>query len=88
MANSPSALKRARQNIQRRLLRSSQRAEVRTAIKKVRTAVSQGDYTNAKNAYQAMTSLIDRKSGKGCIKKRHADRQKSRLNALVRSISP
>lgn len=86
MANSPQARKRARQNSSRRQRNASQRSALRTAIKRVRLAIDNGDKESADTAYQAATPLIDRCAQRGLIKKNTASRYKSRLNQRVRSI--
>ena len=89
MANSPSALKRARQNEVRRQRRSAQRAQVRTAIKRVRNLAEarQKDPAALSEAYRTAVKLLDRMAGKGTIPKGQADRNKSRLNALIKPIA-
>lgn len=86
MANSPQARKRARQNTVRRLQNHSQRATVRTAIKKLEAALEAGDQAAAKTAYEASVSLIDRATVKGLHHKNRAARLKSRLNKRVKEL--
>jgi small subunit ribosomal protein S20 len=87
LANSPQALKRARQADQRNALRSSQRAQLRTYIKKTVYAVEAGDKAAAEQAYRAAVPVIDRLADKGVIHKNKAARHKSRLNARVRAMA-
>ena len=65
MANSPQARKRAKQNTVRRLLKHSQRSTVRTAIKKLETAITAGDQAAAQEAYKVSVSMIDKANVKG-----------------------
>ncbi len=87
MANSPQARKRARQNDKRRALKSSQRAMVRTYIKKAYAAISAGDAEQAQAALTAAVPVIDRMADKGVLHKNKAARHKSRLNAQVKALA-
>lgn len=87
MANSPQARKRAKQNSVRRLRNHSQRAAVRTAIKKLDAAIESGDQSAAKSAYQVSASMIDKATIKGLHHKNRAARLKSRLNKRVKEMS-
>ena len=87
MANIASAKKRARQAEVSRRRNASQRSMVRTAIKKVQSAVGAGDYATAQAAYLAAVPVIDRMADKGIIHKNKAARHKSRLNAQVKALS-
>lgn len=86
MANIASAKKRARQAEKHRLLRASQRSNLRTSIKKVIAAVKSGDSDQAKDAYRAAVPLIDAAVNKRIIHKNKAARDKSRLNAKIRAM--
>lgn len=90
MANTASAKKRARQNRVRHQLRSRQRSEVRTAVKKVRAlsdAPSEAEAEELTQAYRSATSTLDRMSSKGVIPKARAARYKSRLNTAVKKAT-
>ena len=87
MANSPQARKRAKQNQVRRLRNHSQRAAVRTAIKKLEAAIQAGDVDSAKEAYRASVSMIDQAVVKGLHHKNRAARLKSRLNKRVKEMA-
>lgn len=86
MANSPQATKRARQAEKHRQSNASQRSQLRTAIKKVITAIGTGDAGSARQAYQEAVPAIDRAAGKGLIHPNKAARHKSRLNQHIRSL--
>ena len=86
MANSPQAIKRARQAEKRRQLNASQRSAMRTDVKKVVYAVEAGDKEAAQEAMKAAGPALDRAAGKGLIHKNKAARQKSRLNAQVKAL--
>ena len=87
MANSPQAIKRARQNKKRALHNHSQRATMRTAIKKMLKAIAAADIAKAKDAFKEAASLLDRLSGRGLVPKNRAARYKSRLNARLKKAS-
>ncbi|MEE2891709.1 MAG: 30S ribosomal protein S20 [Pseudomonadota bacterium] len=86
MANIASAKKRARQAEVSRRRNASQRSMVRTAIKKVQSAIGAGDYASAQAAYLAAVPVIDRMADKGIMHKNKAARHKSRLNAQVGAL--
>jgi small subunit ribosomal protein S20 len=79
--NIRSAKKQLRQNRQARVRNREQRAELRTALKRVRAAASPAD---AAKAYQAAEVLLDRAARKGLIHGNAAARQKSRLARLTK----
>ncbi|MEM0955544.1 MAG: 30S ribosomal protein S20 [Pseudomonadota bacterium] len=87
MANSPQARKRARQAEKRRGHNASLRSLVRTVIKRVDAAITAGDATAAKSAYDEAVPVIDRMADKGIIHKNKAARHKSRLNSQVKALS-
>ncbi len=87
MANHASALKRARQDQKKRLQNRNQKSSMRTAIKKVLSAVDAGDKEAASTALHQATSLIDRAGRKNQIHAKQASRRVSRLNAKVKAIS-
>lgn len=87
MANSPQARKRAKQSEKRRQLKASQRAMVRTYIKKVLAALEAKDVDAAKAAYQAAVPVIDRVADKGVIHKNKAARHKSRLSGHIKALA-
>lgn len=86
MANSAQAEKRARQAEKRRQHNAAQRSMVRTHIKKVVTAIEDGNKDNAQQAYKEAVPVIDRMADKGLIHKNKAARHKSRLNAHIRAM--
>lgn len=86
MANSPQAIKRARQAEKSRQLNTGQRSNMRTAIKKVIAAIEAGDRDTAVKAYAAAVPVIDSAAGKGLIHANKAARHKSRLNQHIRAL--
>lgn len=87
MANHRSAAKRARQAVVRRARNRSIMSTVRTAIKKVETAVQGNDKAAASAALSVGASVIDRAAGKGVLHKNTAGRKVSRLTGLVNALS-
>jgi small subunit ribosomal protein S20 len=87
MANTAQARKRARQSVERNKHNSSLRSMLRTAIKRVRQAVTAGDKSAANEVFQKATSIIDRVADKNIIHKNKAARHKSRLNSAVKALA-
>ena len=65
MANSPQAIKRARQNDDHRAHNASRRSMLRTAVKRVLAAIRAGDADTAGSRYQAAVPLLDRMAARG-----------------------
>lgn len=86
MANSAQARKRARQAEKRRQHNASLRSEMRTAIKKVRKAITAGDKTAAQAVFRDAQSVIDSISRKGMFHLNTAARFKSRLSSAVKAM--
>ena len=86
MANSAQARKRARQAEIHRQRNAGQRANFRTAVKKVIYAIEAGDKTKAEEMYKAAVPAIDSASGKGLISANKGARHKSRLNTRIRAL--
>ena len=86
MANIKSAIKRARQNIKRNALKSSQRASTRTAVKSVLSAIEANDKEIAKSALVGAEKILDSMAGKKVITKNKASRTKSRLSKKVKAL--
>ena len=87
MANSAQARKRARQSVARNKHNSSLRSMLRTAIKRVRSAIETGDKAAASAVLQKATGVIDRIADKNIIHKNKAARHKSRLTAAIKSLA-
>jgi small subunit ribosomal protein S20 len=87
MANTAQAKKRARQAETHRIRNTAQRTQLRTQIKKARTAVAGKDKAAAQQAYKEAAAVIDRMAGKRQIHKNAAARYKSGLNQRLRSLA-
>jgi len=80
-------VKRARQDLKKRALNRTQRSAMRTAVKKVHTAIEAGDKDAANAALKDATSLLDRAGRKRLIHPVQASRRVSRLNAHVKAMA-
>jgi small subunit ribosomal protein S20 len=87
MANSKQAAKRAKQASKQRTANVGLRTTLRTAIKKVKTAIAAGDGKAAQAAFDANVSTIDRIADKKIIHKNKASRHKSRLAQQVKALT-
>lgn len=87
MPAKPSAAKRARQNSIRRARNRSYKSVLRTAVKKVETAIASGEREVAQNALLEACSRLDRTASKGVIHPNKAARNKSRLTRRVSSMA-
>ena len=87
MANIDSAKKRARQSEVQRIHNASLRSRMRTAVKRVRKAIADGDKGAAQREMRAAASMLDSTAGKGIVHKNMAARNKSRLAAAVKAMA-
>ncbi|MBO0332711.1 MULTISPECIES: 30S ribosomal protein S20 [Sneathiella] len=87
MAHHKSALKRIRQTDVRTERNRARRSRIRTYVKKVELAVTEGDQAKANEALRAAQSELTRGVVKGVYKKNTASRKISRLNAKVKALS-
>ncbi len=83
MPNHKSAKKRVRQNEKRRAINRSHRSRLRTAIKKLRAALTTGDAQTAQTLLPETVSTIDKAIQKGVLHRNAAARYKSRLTMHV-----
>jgi small subunit ribosomal protein S20 len=88
LANHKSALKRARQNENRRLRNKSSKSAVKNTVKDLRTAASnKEDKVSTVKKLDTTKSIIDKAAKKGILHKRTAARKISRLTKLVNSAN-
>ena len=87
MANHKSAEKRARQSERRNENNRRNKSRLRTEIKKLRTAIDDGNQDEAKAILTGTVSLIDKSIQKGIIHRNAAARYKSRLTSSVSRIT-
>jgi small subunit ribosomal protein S20 len=86
VANHASAKKRARQTIKRTARNRNIRTNVRTCVKRVRTAVESGDAGAAKKALIEAISRIDGAVSKGIYHRKTGSRYISRLTHQVNAL--
>ncbi len=79
MANIKSQIKRNRQNPKRHQRNKAVRSSLKTATKKVRGAVAEGDVETATAWAAEASRAYDKAAAKGIVHKRTAARHKSRL---------
>jgi len=79
VASHASALKAHRQSLKNREHNRQFRSSLRTALKRVRSAIDGNDTAAARAALRDVVSLIDKLASKGIIHKNAAGRYKSRL---------
>jgi small subunit ribosomal protein S20 len=87
VANTKSAIKRAKQGEQRRQHNVALRSRMRTAIKKIIKAIEAGETDAAAAAFKAGAAEVDSMVNKGLTHKNKAARHKSRLNKAVKAIA-
>ena len=87
MATHKSSEKRARQDIKKSANNQKTLSTVRTAEKKLRTAIASKDAKNATELLQKFSSAIDKASTKGVLHARTAARKISRISTQVSSIT-
>lgn len=87
MAHSASAIKRVRQNAERRLRNRSNRSRLKTEIKKLRQAIDEKDLELAKKLLDPTMSLVDVMVKKGILHENAGNRYKSRLARRLASVS-
>jgi len=83
MANTKSALKRARQTVRRTQRNQSAKSEIKTLRKKMITAIEGGDKELAEKSFRAYTSSVDKGAKTGLIHARAAARFKRRAAARL-----
>ena len=87
MPQNLSVKKRIRQNKVRNLRNRSLRSNLRTATKKVDTAIMSKKFEQAQSDLKDAIPTIDRAVSKGIIHKNSAARKKSRLMRKVNSMA-
>lgn len=86
MANIKSQIKRVKTNAERTERNRTYKSELRTWIRKVRTAVDAGDAEGAKAALITASKKLDKAVSKGVIHANQAANKKSSLAKRVNSI--
>lgn len=81
-----SVLKRAAQSRERAEVNQANRTRVRSAMKRLRTALTAGDATAASNLLHPTMSAIDQAITKGVLHENTANRYKSRLTLAYNQV--
>lgn len=87
MANHVSALKRARQTETKTTANKANKSRVRTALRSLRSALTEGDKTKLDTTFRETVSALDKSVQKGVLHKNTASRYKSRLAARVKAAA-
>jgi small subunit ribosomal protein S20 len=86
MANTPQAKKRIRRNAKRTEVNHSRISRIRTFIKQVESALSEGKKADAAEALKKVQPELARGVARGVIHKNTAARKISRLSKRVASL--
>ena len=84
MANIKSQIKRIRTNEAARVRNKSVKSALKTAVRRVRTAVAAGDKAAAQTELVAASRSLDKAVSKGVI---HANQAANRKSALAHSVN-
>jgi len=87
VANHKSAEKRNRQSKIRNARNSHIRSTMRSYVKKLRTAIAEGDNEAAKAVLDKAIPYIDKAASKGVIHKATASRKIGRLAKLINTVA-
>ena len=83
MAHHKSAKKRILTNAKKRTRNQGYISSVRTAVKKLRTAVEKGNTAEVGPLFVAAQSMLNKAASRGLIHRNNASRKVARLAALV-----
>lgn len=86
MPNIKSAIKKARQDETRRARNKSRKQTLKSALKKMRTALAAKKADDAKQIAPETLSTIDKMAKRGLIHRNAANRHKSRLTARLAGL--
>ncbi|AOL22486.1 small subunit ribosomal protein S20 [Erythrobacter litoralis] len=86
MANTPQARKRIRRNNRRADINTARMSRIRSFIKKVETAIEEGDKDAAANALRAAQPEMQRGVARGVLHKNTVARKISRLSKRVSAL--
>ena len=84
MANIKSQIKRIRTNEAARLRNKSVKSALKTAVRRVRTAVDAGDKATAQSELVTASRSLDKAASKGVI---HANQAANRKSALAHQVN-
>ncbi len=86
MPNTRSAKKRLRQNVSRRDRNRAFKTSMRTQVKKVRQAISDGNIEQAEEQFRLAARKLDRAGSLNIIHRNAAARVKSRLQKAIKAV--
>lgn len=87
MAHHASAQKQERQGLKKRARNRKNTSQLKTQVKKLRSALSTGDAAAAKELLPATVGQIDKAVKKGIVHDNAAARYKSRLSKRVNALA-
>ena len=87
MLRHKSAMKRARQSIEDRGRNRKDLSQLKTQLKKLRTAIDAGDLETVSKLLPATVAQIDKAAQKGVVHDNAAGRHKSRLTRKVNALT-
>ena len=85
MPNSNSAKKRLRQNVVRRIRNRSIKSDIKSSLRKLRLALTDGKVEEGENLFRLAAKKLDRAAARNIIHPNRAGRIKSRLQRRMRS---
>jgi len=83
-----SSIKDLRRTARRSAVNRAAKGKLRSALKKVRTAVAENQLEPGRQALAAATPVLDRAVTKGVLHKNAAARHKSRLTRQLNKVTP
>jgi small subunit ribosomal protein S20 len=86
VAHHASALKQERQSLKRKARNRQSLSQLKTQVRKLRTAIEKGDSETAKKLLSETVGAIDKAAKKGVVHDNAAARYKSRLSRRVTSL--
>lgn len=86
MAHSLSAKKRVRQNAKKRTINRVRRSQVKTQVKRLETALSEGNVEQATAEFRATVKKLDKVASTSTMHKKTAARKKSRLAKRLNAL--
>jgi small subunit ribosomal protein S20 len=86
VAHSLSAKKRIRQNDKRRTINRARKSQVKTQVKRLEAALTQGDVAAAGAQFQAVVKKLDKVASTSTMHKNTAARKKSRLAKRLNAL--
>jgi small subunit ribosomal protein S20 len=86
VAHSLQAKKRAKQNTKRRTINRARKSQIKTQIKHLEAAISNGDTEKAGEQLRLITKKLDQTAATSTMHKKTAARKKSRLARKVNAL--